>query len=209
MIRSYNTDAEEAAAVVKWLTTKHHPGSKWSSMAILARTNAQLEILTGFLDAHDIPYMHQGPEHAPGLDDAAQPTQRRIEDTRPDAVALSTIHRSKGLEFKYVAVIGLAEGQLPHYTAETPEQLAEEQRLAYVALSRAEESLLMTWSKATDDKRFGDREPSRFLLCAKQAVDAIEKRKAPLTGEARKAKLDEIRAELAAAVEKSKRLENN
>jgi len=62
----------------------------------------------------------------------AEVTSRRIDDDQHDAVALSTIHRAKGLEFQHVAAIGWAEGQLPNYNATTSAELAEEQRLAYV-----------------------------------------------------------------------------
>jgi DNA helicase-2/ATP-dependent DNA helicase PcrA len=116
-------------------------------------------------------------------------------------VALSTIHRAKGLEFQHVAAIGWSEGQLPNYNATTAAQLAEEQRLAYVALSRAEDSLLITWSRGRNDPRYPDRSPSRFLAPIEKVVGEIEQRNAPLTGEARRARLAAIRRELEQAVD--------
>jgi superfamily I DNA/RNA helicase len=167
-------------------------------MAVLARTNAQLELIAGYLDAHDIPYERRGPEHSPASDLLATPETwtRRPDDDQRDAVALSTIHRAKGLEFQHVAAIGWAEGQLPNYNATAPHEIAEEQRLAYVALSRAEDSLLITWSRGRNDPRFPDRAPSRFLAPIESIIREIEQRNAPLTGEARKAKLAAIRREL-------------
>src|SRR3984957_6914030 len=145
LVRVYDTDEQEAEHVATWLAAKHQPGSPWHSLAVLARTNAQLEVIASYLDAANIPYERRGPEHSPASDLlAAELSTRRFDEPDRDAVALSTIHRSKGLEFQHVAAIGWAEGQLPHYNATTPEQLAEEQRLAYVALSRAEQSLLIT-----------------------------------------------------------------
>jgi DNA helicase-2/ATP-dependent DNA helicase PcrA len=126
----------------------------------------------------------------------AEVTSRRIDDDQHDAVALSTIHRAKGLEFQHVAAIGWAEGQLPNYNATTSAELAEEQRLAYVALSRAEDSLLITWSRGRNDPRYPDRSPSRFLAPIESVIAEIEQRNAPLTGEARKARLAAIRREL-------------
>ncbi len=165
MVRSYDTDAQEAEHVATWLAAKHQPGTPWRSMAVLARTNAQLEVIASYLDAADIPNERRGPEHSPASDlfIASDASQRRIEEDHRDTVALSTIHRAKGLEFQNVAAVGWAEGQLPNYNATTAAEIAEEQRLAYVALSRAEDALLITWSRGRNDPRYPDRAPSRFL----------------------------------------------
>jgi DNA helicase-2/ATP-dependent DNA helicase PcrA len=167
-------------------------------MAVLARTNAQLELVAGYLEAADIPFERRGPEHSPGSDLFVVPdaSSRRVDEEQRDVVALSTIHRAKGLEFQHVAAIGWAEGQLPNYNATTPAELAEEQRLAYVALSRAEDSLLITWSRGRNDPRFPDRSPSRYLARIEKVIAEIERRNAPLTGEARRARLAAIRREL-------------
>jgi DNA helicase-2/ATP-dependent DNA helicase PcrA len=201
MVRRYDTDAEEAEHVATWLSAKHQPGSPWHSMAVLARTNAQLELVAGYLEAADIPYERRGPEHSPASDLFVVPDAmtRRLDSDHHDAVALSTIHRAKGMEFRHVAAVGWAEGQLPNYNATTRAELAEEQRLAYVALSRAEDSLLITWSRGRNDPRYPDRSPSRFLAPIDKVISAIEARNAPLTGEARKARLAAIRAELEAS----------
>jgi DNA helicase-2/ATP-dependent DNA helicase PcrA len=198
LVRCYLSDEEEAARVATWLGAKHQPGNPWRSMAVLARTNAQLELIAGYLEAADIPYERRGPEHSPASDlfITSDASPRRLDDDQNDAVALSTIHRSKGLEFQHVAAIGWAEGQLPNYNATSPAELAEEQRLAYVALSRAEDSLLITWSKGRNDPRYPDRSPSRFLGPIEKVIGEIEQRNAPLTGEARKARLAAIRREL-------------
>jgi DNA helicase-2/ATP-dependent DNA helicase PcrA len=198
LVRSYNSDEEEAARVATWLGVKHQPGTPWRSMAVLARTNAQLELVAGYLEAADIPSERRGPEHSPASDLMMTPDawSRRVDEEQADAVALSTIHRSKGLEFQHVAAIGWAEGQLPNYNATTPAELAEEQRLAYVALSRAEDSLLITWSRGRNDPRYPDRSSSRFLAPIEKVIADIERRNAPLTGEARKARLAAIRREL-------------
>ena len=201
LVRSYSTDAEEAQHVATWLSAKHQPDSPWRSMAVLSRTNAQLELVASYLEAADIPYERRGPEHSPGSDLFApsDSSTRRINDESNDAVALSTIHRAKGLEFQHVAAIGWAEGQLPNYNATTESEIDEERRLAYVALSRAEDSLLITWNRGRNDPRYPDREPSRFLSPIEKVITAIETRNAPLTGAARKARLAAIRAELEAS----------
>ncbi len=200
LVRGYDTDLDEAQHVATWLSAHHQPGSRWRSMAVLARTNAQLEVVAGALEAAGIPLERRGPEHSPASDLVTpELSSRRVESDFVDAVALTTIHRSKGLEFQHVVAVGWAEGQLPHYNATSPEALAEEQRLAYVALSRAEQTLLITWSKGRNDPRFPDREPSRFLGPINTVLAQIQQRNAPVTGEQRRRRLDAIRRELEAA----------
>ncbi|HVA53616.1 MAG TPA: ATP-dependent helicase [Acidimicrobiales bacterium] len=203
LVRQYHTDEEEAEHVATWLGARHQPGSPWRSMAVLSRTNAQLELIASYLDAADIPNERRGPEHSPASDlMAPELASRSFNDAERDAVALSTIHRAKGLEFQHVAAVGWAEGQLPNYNATTPEQLAEEQRLAYVALSRAEHSLLITWSKGRNDPRYPDRSPSRFLAPIEAVIRELDERNAPVTGDARRARLAAIRASLTESLEK-------
>ncbi len=84
-----------------------------------------------------------------------------------DVVTLMTVHASKGLEFKVVFVIGLEEGLFPHAFAASglePEEMAEERRLCYVAITRAKERLYL--SNAQRRMLFGrpnENLPSRFL----------------------------------------------
>lgn len=80
-----------------------------------------------------------------------------------DRVQLMTIHNSKGLEFPYVFVCGMNEGFFPVKRIENKMQLEEERRLAYVALTRAENVLFL--SDAEDGVgEESSRYPSRFLL---------------------------------------------
>jgi DNA helicase-2/ATP-dependent DNA helicase PcrA len=64
-----------------------------------------------------------------------------------NAVELLTFHRAKGLEFDTVFVTGLERGLVPISHAKTPAAMDEEQRLLYVALSRAERALHLTWAR--------------------------------------------------------------
>ncbi|MEL6183201.1 MAG: UvrD-helicase domain-containing protein, partial [Myxococcota bacterium] len=95
-----------------------------------------------------------------GFEDA----QRGKEEAR-ERVVLSTIHAAKGLEWPHVYAIGWEEELLPHRrTVHDGGELAEERRLAYVAVTRAKEKLTITWSKHR--ARYGqvvDRTRSRFL----------------------------------------------
>ncbi len=85
-------------------------------------------------------------------------------DRDADAVDLVTFHGAKGLEWPVVHVAGLEEGYVPMVYAETPEQLAEEQRLVYVALTRAEDQLNLSYA---DQRTFGTktvgRQPSPLI----------------------------------------------
>jgi DNA helicase-2/ATP-dependent DNA helicase PcrA len=84
-----------------------------------------------------------------------------------DQVTLMTVHAAKGLEFPQVIVVGLEEQLFPFRgvnEGEGPEDLEEERRLAYVAFTRAERSLTLTW--ATSRYVFGNLrlgQMSRFL----------------------------------------------
>ncbi len=83
---------------------------------------------------------------------------------RADAVRLSTIHAAKGLEFPHVFIVGLEEGILPHREAVDNGNVEEERRLMYVALTRAQQSLHLSWCRTR--KRAGERascQPSRFI----------------------------------------------
>lgn len=60
-------------------------------------------------------------------------------------VCLSTFHSSKGLEWNNVFVVNVSEGQVPFGKAETPEELEEERRMFYVAITRAKNNLCMCY----------------------------------------------------------------
>lgn len=88
------------------------------------------------------------------------------EDGDNDRVTLMTIHSAKGLEFKHVYVVGMEEDLFPsQMMLESRQDLEEERRLFYVAITRAEQKL--TFSYAESRYQWGRLkmcEPSRFLL---------------------------------------------
>ena len=87
------------------------------------------------------------------------------DDQNPDRISLMTIHNAKGLEFSQVFIVGLEENLFPSNMAmASREELEEERRLFYVALTRAEQHLHLTYALVRF--RFGYLnycEPSRFL----------------------------------------------
>jgi len=100
----------------------------------------------------------------------------RGEDDEPDAVKLSTLHASKGLEYPHVYLTGVEEGLLPHLGKDDEEgdpakaaesletRIQEERRLMYVGITRAQRSLHLSWCKRRRRAREDlVREPSRFI----------------------------------------------
>jgi ATP-dependent DNA helicase Rep len=92
------------------------------------------------------------------------------QDEEQDAVRMSTLHASKGLEFPHVFLVGVEEGILPHRgdpdaSVETiGARVQEERRLMYVGITRAQRTLHLTWCKQR--RRAGEQvhcDPSRFL----------------------------------------------
>jgi DNA helicase-2/ATP-dependent DNA helicase PcrA len=102
------------------------------------------------------------PELLDYVDDTLERAARAKREARSsDVVTLCSIHRSKGLEWPIVFVLGVNDKILPHAMAEDPD---EERRLFYVACTRARDVLeLSCVAKAAVSNRVLDLEPSRFL----------------------------------------------
>jgi len=92
------------------------------------------------------------------------------QDETPDAVRMSTLHASKGLEYPHVFLVGVEEGILPHKgdpddpIEKIAARIQEERRLMYVGITRAQRTLHVTWCKKR--KRAGELvhcDPSRFI----------------------------------------------
>ena len=87
------------------------------------------------------------------------------DDNSADNVVLMTIHASKGLEFNTVFIVGVEENIFPSpRSCDFPQQLEEERRLFYVAITRAEKHCLISCAKSR--YQYGNmqfNEPSRFL----------------------------------------------
>ena len=85
---------------------------------------------------------------------------RKIKGERENKVQLMTIHSAKGLEFEDVFVIHANEGELPHQKAEKKDEIEEERRLFYVALTRAKNNLCISY---ITQKNGNSIKPSRFV----------------------------------------------
>ena len=94
-------------------------------------------------------------------------------------VTLMTVHAAKGLEFPYVFVVGLEENLFPSMMSGlSQEDLEEERRLFYVAITRAEKRLFLSFAKSRFKwGQFTDSQPSRFI--SELDNNLIEKHEAP------------------------------
>jgi ATP-dependent DNA helicase Rep len=91
-------------------------------------------------------------------------------DDPGNAVRMMTLHAAKGLEFRFVFIVGCEDGTLPHEGAIDEGRIEEERRLMYVGITRAKELLTLSWSAKT--RRWGEvhtNQPSRFLQELPQA----------------------------------------
>ena len=79
-------------------------------------------------------------------------------------ISILTMHSSKGLEFPVVWVAGCSDGQIPHYECMNDlEQIEEERRLLYVAMTRARDHLVLSAVEAPETPRAAALEVSRFV----------------------------------------------
>jgi ATP-dependent DNA helicase Rep len=114
------------------------------------------------------------------------------EEEEPDAVRLSTLHASKGLEFGHVFLVGVEENILPHRDAVDEGRLEEERRLMYVGVTRARKSL--TLSYCARRKRARETvacDPSRFIA---ELGDDVRLPDQPATADAKASGSDRLAA---------------
>jgi len=132
---------------------------------------------------------------------------RNADDKDGDAVQLMTLHAAKGLEFPHVFLVGMEEEILPHRNSLEGDSLEEERRLCYVGITRARQTLTLTY--ADKRKKYGEEiscEPSRFLKELPQDDILSDSGAAPATAEERVARgrayLDSLRGLLSEPLDK-------
>ena len=177
----YDDDRAEAESVTAAILRRAESGTPWSQQAVLGRTHEQLAVVRRSLEAAGVPCRFAPAPESPDVEPASGATGRAARVTRansgratrpgpgrgdPDGgVELATFHRAKGLEWEAVHVVGLESGFVPIVHATTPESLAEERRLLYVALTRAGRVLECSWarSRTMSGGRAMERRPSPWL----------------------------------------------
>jgi len=171
MIRSFQIEAqsknalEVAELVLRQTRLIKDIESEGTPEAISRVENVQ-ELLNGIKDF--IEEQNQKEEDASlafFLEDVALATDFDNEKDDIPRVSLMTIHLAKGLEFPYVYIVGLEENLFPSaMSMNTRSEIEEERRLFYVALTRAEKQVYLSYAQSR--YRWGkliDCEPSRFL----------------------------------------------
>ena len=98
------------------------------------------------------------------LEEIALYTDIEQYDESADAAVMMTVHSAKGLEFPNVVIVGMEDGLFPSQREGSPEELEEERRLCYVAITRAKKTLAMTYARQRMlYGRTTYNRPSRFL----------------------------------------------
>jgi superfamily I DNA/RNA helicase len=148
-VNSSSDAKSEASFIANWVSQQVAAGISLTEIAVLSRLNAQLPLIDAALREVGI---------ATNL------------ANRQAGVDLLTIHSAKGLEWKAVAIAGVNDQLLPYQpfgTVLSENQLAEERRLFYVAMTRAADKLLLSYSR--------DRGASEFLatIDADSATDLV------------------------------------
>ena len=207
---AHGTDDDEAAWAATRAKMSRTPGRRWSSIAVLARTNAQLTKVQAAMDAARVPSLIAGTDLGPASDVRADTARRHdgrdeedlvlAEDpANRDRVVLTTFHRAKGLQWPTVLVVGLGAGLMPIASAQTPAAVEEERRLLYVALTRSEDELWCSWFAAGDDDGARGREPSPWLAPIERTIADLEEEAAPTAATEVSARVAELRRRLAEA----------
>jgi DNA helicase-2/ATP-dependent DNA helicase PcrA len=139
---------------------------------------ANLEALTRL--GHDYLAVDSRPSAAGFVAWLRETTRADQPDAQGDAVELATFHAAKGLEWPVVHLAGLEQGLVPIGHARTPDELAEERRLFYVAVTRAEHEVRCTWAET---RTFGSRSVGRtrspYLDDVEAASDTLIAGEAP------------------------------
>lgn len=149
-ILPFVNDLAEADWIAQSIVDLLQKGEKETEIVVLARINFQLELIAAALEERGVDYWLQTGER--------YSLKNRLEPR----ITLATIHATKGLEWKTVFIMGVTDGLLPYVQADLPEEIAEELRLFYVAVTRARDRLFITWSRSRDSGS-KERVKSRFL----------------------------------------------
>ena len=215
---AHATDDDEAAWAAKQAKLSRAPGRRWTSIAVLTRTNAQLAKVQTAMDEARMPSMIAGADLGPasdlrgeggrrgtGRDEDEASTNESAEDR--DRVVLTTFHRAKGLQWPTVIVLGLNDGLMPIASARTPAAVDEERRLLYVALTRSEEELWCSWFERSGGEAAAGKNPNRgpspWLAPIERAIAELEREAAPTAAAEVTARVAELRRRLAEGTEEA------
>ena len=159
-VSSYLSENEEAQFIVDEIIKLIENNVNLKDIAVLSRTNAQLEKVAVKLEENNLNYSIQTSEK--------YSLRTRLEEK----ITLASIHATKGLEWNNLFLMGVSDDLIPFAQANTQEEILEELRLFYVAVTRAKDKLFITWPKSrdTDGK---ERIISRFLSNSHQVKENV------------------------------------
>lgn len=164
---AFEDDEQEAIGVARRISQFIAGGAKPGECAVLTRLNAQQQVVCKALKELGVPYQTRrdmGNEGSVLRDENVSRLEALeiLSNRKEPGVTVSSIHASKGLEFKHVFIVGCSEGLLPYGSPAPGEALEEERRLFYVAVTRAEDSLHLSYARSKDGGSTFARIPSRF-----------------------------------------------
>jgi DNA polymerase III epsilon subunit-like protein len=119
--------------VIKKIETLIKNGFSYGDIAILSRNSYSLKCMETELTKFSIP-------HVALITDKNSDDNKKLID--PEKIALTTIHKSKGLEWNVVIILGLAHAHFPEHLNNNIKNIEEERRLFYVAITRSKKYLL-------------------------------------------------------------------
>lgn len=131
--------------------------------------------------ADNLPSEDESNEETTGLEEVIKKLllrdllDQQSEEQADDKVQIMTLHAAKGLEFPHVFIMGFEEQILPHRNSVEEDNIEEERRLAYVGITRAQQTLALTCARTR--KQFGETlqcQTSRFL--EELPTDTVQKR---------------------------------
>ena len=193
-----------------------HPGRRWSSIAVLTRTNAQLAEVQAAMDAARVPSLIAGADLGPASDLRGDGERRGADRGRRRGLVAPDATRPTGTAWcsppstapracsgRRSSSSGLGAGLMPIASAQTPAAIDEERRLLYVALTRSEEELWCSWFERRRDAgdRTGPRRPSPWLAPIERTIAELEKEAAPTAAAEVSRRVAELRRRLAEGVE--------
>ena len=169
-----------------------------TDVAVLVRSSKQMNMLEEALAKAGIPFTVAGKNDDEGttasLVQRTRPKKEELVPMKP--VTIMTMHKEKGEEFDDIYLTGWTEGEFPHPEAMSSNRVHEERRLAYVALTRARQRVVITHSFMSRKLHFGKDgakrfvtsqvEPSRFLyelVPSKKHIDGLANKNEVLSGD--------------------------
>lgn len=178
----------ETSGYLKYLKNESELNNSNEAMRQIFQLNKFLDSCSEFETSVPDPHVAHLVTYFEAVQEAGDSGALYQPEETPESVNIMTIHRSKGLEFKYVFVVNVAEGRFPSMRRgeglTLPDELIhevlpsgdyhyqEERRLFYVAVTRAKERLILTSAKNYGGKL--EKKVSRFLVEAELAAAPLK-----------------------------------